>query len=64
MEFYAPWFREPLTPGISYHDHQKLSEHAQRLTRFHVIDSSEELPSGYEVKPLPQRPARVRSSAT
>jgi hypothetical protein len=64
MEFYAPWFREPLTPGISYHDRQQLSEHAQRLTRFHVMDSSEELPSGYEVKPLPQRPAQVRSSAT
>jgi len=52
VEFYAPWFREPITRSISYSDHQKLSEHAQKVTRFSVVDSSEELPSGYEVKAL------------
>lgn len=46
LEFYAPWFREPLVPGISYHDHKKLSATAQRLTRFSVLDSSEELVTG------------------
>jgi hypothetical protein len=56
LEFYAPWFREPIIPGISYADHRSLSEHAQHLTRFSVIDSSEELPTGYVVKPLPTRP--------
>ena len=55
LEFYAPWFREPVVPGITYADHRALSEHAQHLTRFSVIDSSEELPSGYVVKPLPKR---------
>lgn len=55
LEFYAPWFREPVIPGISYDDHRRLSEHARHLTRFSVIDSSEELPSGYVVKPLPKR---------
>lgn len=55
LEFYAPWFREPMVPGITYDDHRSLSEHAQHVTRASVIDSSEELPSGYAVKPLPKR---------
>lgn len=50
LEFYAPWFREPVTPGISHEDHAKLSEHARRVTRFCVADSSEELLTGYSVK--------------
>lgn len=49
IEFYAPWFREPILPGISYADHQKLSDRAQELTRFSVVDSSEELKTGYVV---------------
>jgi hypothetical protein len=57
IEYYAPWFREPVIPGISYDDHRRLSEHAQRLTRFVMMDSSERLPVGYVVKPLPRRPA-------
>jgi ectoine hydroxylase-related dioxygenase (phytanoyl-CoA dioxygenase family) len=55
LEFYAPWFREPMIPGITYADHKKLSEHAQHLTRLSVTDSSEQLPGGYVVKPLPNR---------
>lgn len=43
LEIYAPWFREPIIPGISYHDFKRLSENAQRLVRFCVADSSEEL---------------------
>lgn len=46
LEFYAPWFREPMVPGITYQDYKKLSEHAQRLVRFSVADSSEELLTG------------------
>ena len=46
LEFYAPWFREPLVPGISYQDYKKLSVHAQQLVRFSVMDSSEELVTG------------------
>ena len=46
LEFYAPWFREPMIPGISYADYKKLSEHAQRLARFCVADSSETLKTG------------------
>ena len=46
LEFYAPWFREPLVPGISYQDYKKLSDQAQRLVRFSVMDSSEELVTG------------------
>ena len=43
LEFYAPWFREPIAPGITFEDHQKLPEHVQRMTRFAVQDSSKEL---------------------
>lgn len=46
LEFYAPWFREPIVPGITYQDHKKLSERAQYLTRFCVADSGEELRTG------------------
>lgn len=46
LEFYAPWFREPMVPGISYADYKRLSEHAQRLARFCVADSSETLKTG------------------
>jgi ectoine hydroxylase-related dioxygenase (phytanoyl-CoA dioxygenase family) len=50
IEFYAPWFREPTVPGISYEDHQRLSDHAQHITRYLVQDSSERLPSGYTLR--------------
>lgn len=46
LEFYAPWFREPIVPGITYDDYRKLSEHAQRLVRHCVADSSETLLTG------------------
>ena len=46
LEFYAPWFREPIVKGISYDDFKTLSEHAQRLVRFCVADSSETLVTG------------------
>lgn len=58
IEFYAPWFREPVIPGISYADHRELSEHGQRLTRHLVADSSEELATGYHRGRTPSpRPA-------
>jgi len=57
IEYYAPWFREPVLPSISYADHRRLSEHGQRLTRFITLDSSEELQTGYSVTPLPSRSA-------
>jgi hypothetical protein len=51
LEFYAPWFREPVTPGITKADHRKLSPHAQHLTRFLVADSADELRTGYTLTP-------------
>ncbi len=51
LEFYAPWFREPVIPGITKADHRKLSAHAQHLTRFLVADSSDELRTGYTLTP-------------
>lgn len=46
LELYAPWFREPIVPGITYEDYQKLSEHAQRMVRHCVADSGETLVTG------------------
>jgi len=46
LEFYAPWFHEPMVPGIAYKDYQKLSSRAQELARFCVADSSAELETG------------------
>ena len=46
LEFYAPWFREPMIPGISYADFKNLSARAQRLVRNSVVDSSETLVTG------------------
>ncbi len=46
LEFYAPWFREPIVAGISYDDYRRLSETARRLVRCCVADSSEPLQTG------------------
>ncbi len=46
LEFYAPWFMEPIVPGISYEAHQKLSDRAQFLARYCVADSSQTLRTG------------------
>ena len=46
LEFYAPWFREPFVPGITYDAHKRLSQRAQYLTRFCVADSSDTLQTG------------------
>ncbi len=46
LEFYAPWFREPMVPSISYQDFNKLSEPVQRLARECVADSGHALVTG------------------
>jgi ectoine hydroxylase-related dioxygenase (phytanoyl-CoA dioxygenase family) len=51
VEYYAPWFREPMVPGISRADHLGLSEYAQRLTRFVVADSADPLDTRYTLRP-------------
>jgi ectoine hydroxylase-related dioxygenase (phytanoyl-CoA dioxygenase family) len=51
VEFYAPWFREPMLPGITKADHRRLSPFAQHLTRFSVADSSDDLITGYTLQP-------------
>ena len=51
LEFYAPWFREPMIPGITKADHRLLSPHARRVTQFSVADSADELRSGYTLTP-------------
>lgn len=46
IELYAPWFREPIRPGISYDSYRQLSERAQRVARDCVADSRETLETG------------------
>ena len=46
LEFYAPWFREPIVPGITYAAWNGLSVRAQQLVRHCVADSSETLRTG------------------
>ncbi|MDA9366859.1 hypothetical protein N9R10_04370, partial [Pseudomonadales bacterium] len=46
LEIYAPWFREPIVPGITYQDYKGLSVEAQRLVQHCVADSSEGLVTG------------------
>jgi len=53
IEFYAPWFREPIVPCITTRDHRGLSPHARAVTRFSVVDSADELLTGFEVTPTP-----------
>lgn len=53
IELYAPWFREPMVPGISFADHQKLSPHGQKITAGCVADSSVELETGFHLGTTP-----------
>lgn len=46
LEFYAPWFREQIVPGIDHRDYLKLSPRAQQIAKFCVADSSETLVTG------------------
>ncbi|MEM8497974.1 MAG: phytanoyl-CoA dioxygenase family protein [Pseudomonadota bacterium] len=56
LEFYAPWFREPMVPGISFADFKRLSPSAQRLIRHSVADSSEQLDTRIVKRaPIPER---------
>jgi ectoine hydroxylase-related dioxygenase (phytanoyl-CoA dioxygenase family) len=51
VEFYAPWFREPMLPCITRADHLRLSAHGQRISRHLVVDSADELVTGYTLTP-------------
>ncbi len=50
LEFYAPWFREPIVKGIAYDDYKKLPERAQKIARYCVADSSEVLETGVTLR--------------
>ena len=46
LEFYAPWFREPIVPGISHDAWRSLGARARHLCRECVADSGAELITG------------------
>ena len=52
LEFYAPWFREQIVPGINHADYLKLSERSQEIAKFCVADSNTQLETGTVFKPL------------
>jgi ectoine hydroxylase-related dioxygenase (phytanoyl-CoA dioxygenase family) len=54
MQYFAPWFREPTRPSIEREDYNKLSPHGQRVTRFAVLDSTEQLDSGTQLGGTPK----------
>ncbi len=54
IEYYAPWFREPMIPGISRADWEQLSDHARHLTRYCVADSADEFDPQYVLGPTPR----------
>ena len=58
LEFYAPWFREPITPGIDYADYLKMTDRAQAIAKFCVADSSTPLKTGAVFKPLRAQPRK------
>jgi phytanoyl-CoA dioxygenase PhyH len=43
VEFFAPWYREPVDVCMSRSDYQGLSPHARRIARSSAADSSEKL---------------------
>jgi hypothetical protein len=50
LEFYAPWFREPIVPSITYEAHKQLSERAQWIARECVADSSVGIRTGVTMR--------------
>ncbi|MEM7324562.1 MAG: phytanoyl-CoA dioxygenase family protein [Actinomycetota bacterium] len=55
IEFFAPWFREPTTPGLRHEDYLALSAHGRHIARHQVIDSGEELDLGVRLNRTPER---------
>lgn len=50
LEFYAPWFREPIVPSITYEAYKQLSENAQWIARECVAESSEGIRTGVTMR--------------
>lgn len=53
IEFYAPWFREPIMASLPRADHLRLSDHGRHITRFITADSTETLATGWRVEMNP-----------
>lgn len=47
VEFYAPWFREPLRRSMPREIYNDLSDHAKAVAQYIVTDADEELLTGY-----------------
>ncbi|MBL6691526.1 MAG: phytanoyl-CoA dioxygenase family protein [Pseudomonadales bacterium] len=47
VEFWAPWYREPVRKCMTREIYDALSDHGKRLCEFIVVDSGETLETGY-----------------
>lgn len=61
-EFFAPWYREPMPRSLPRHLYDKLSPHAQHISRYIVAEPGEQLKTGYR-EGLGSTPAIHRRSA-
>ena len=61
LEFYAPWFREPMRRSMPYHMYETLSAHGKDVCRFIVADSNDEVETGYRDDIGSARPQKNRS---
>ena len=53
VEYFAPWYREPTRTALAYADWTKLSDHAQRISRLVVADSSVDIETGPQIGSTP-----------
>lgn len=63
VEFYAPWYREPVEPCIPYADYQQLSDHAKAVAKFSVLDSSETVEPTLQLGSTPKGHAATRTGS-
>lgn len=60
IEYYAPWFREPLRTCMPRKIYETLSDHGKRLAKFIVADENELLQTGFR-SDLGGTPALLRT---
>ena len=50
VEFFAPWYREPMPISMPREIYDSLSDHGKNIARYIVCDSSETLKTGYSLE--------------
>ena len=50
VEFFAPWYREPMPISMPREIYDSLSDHAKNIARYIVCDSNETVKTGYSLE--------------